>query len=211
MKFFFFLTCILLFLTSCKESTLQPKNTSAEKGLALDKTLLSVDTTTTVPLKHDSKWLAKDLFDADDENYLLQSVEIFRKRFDSIMKHNEWDLRLGKGVYESKNTYDIFTIPLDKNIKIITRLDKKYHRITKVFLLAEGYGEDRYYSVLIKVMKGLILTTLNSNFDTEDAELIIHQISLLNEGFSGPGVLQLDGHRYEAHKYENLMYFGIRT
>jgi hypothetical protein len=99
---------------------------------------------------------------------------------------------------------------IDNDIKIIARLDKKYHSITKLILIADGFEEEHQRTV-IKAMKGLILATLNSNFDAEDAELILHQTAILNDGFFGPGVLQKDGHRYESHKFETKMYFGIRT
>lgn len=207
MKIFLFLIGAVFFITSCKQNTLHTQDIPTNEKLIFDTTL-SVDTTTILNFKHDPKWFTKDLFDANDESYLLQSVEIFRTRFDSIMKHNSWDIKLGKGILDSKKTHDIFTMPLGKDIKISTRLDKKYHRVTKILLLAEGF-DDEHYRLVIKAMKGLILATLNSNYDAEDAELILYQTSLFNDEFYGPGVLQLDGHRYESHKYETTMYFGI--
>lgn len=204
MKIFLFLIAIIFFITSCKQNTLSPKDATTYEGLILDTTPIKLN------LKHDPKWFTKDLFDANDESYLLQSVEIFRTRFDSIMKHYSWDIRLNEGVLDRKKSYDIFTMPLSKDIKILTRLDKKYHHVTKVLLLAEGF-EDEHYRQVIKAMKGLILATLNSNYDAEDAELILLRASLFNDEFYGPGVLEKDGHRYESYKYGTTMYFGIRT
>lgn len=204
MKYLFILLLCSAILASCKEKT--PDKTQNEE-LILDTTP-AVDTTTTSYVAHDPKWYTKDLFDADDENYLLESTTIFRTRFDSIMKHYNWKINLGEGTYEKKTTYDIYTMPIDSNIKIIARLQKKHQRITKLILIADGFEEEHNRAV-IKAMKGLVLATLNSNFDAEDAELILHQTGILNDGIYGPGVLKKDGHRYESHKFGTKMYFGI--
>lgn len=210
MKYLFLSILSVVILISCKEKALKttPNITQNEK-LILDTTL-AVDTTSNIYLEHDPKWYTKDLFDADDENYLLQSTTIFRTRFDSIMNHYNWKIKLGEGTHDSKATYDVYTMHIDDDIKIIARLQKKHHRITKLILIGDGF-EEEHQKAVIQVMKGLVLTTLNSNFDAEDAELILHQTGILNDGIYGPGVLQKDGHRYESHKFGIKMYFGIRT
>ena len=206
MRNIFFSTLIITVAIGCKKEKIRQD--------FVEETIIDtsphVDTLSNSYMDPDSGWREEDIYSADDESYLLESAGEFRIRFDSIMQHYKWDCKLSRGISTKKEDYTIITMLVEQDIKIVLRQERKWNRITKVILLSELI-DDAHEKQVLKILKGMILATLNSNFDAEDAELILHRTNLLNTFPPKPGVLQLDGHRYESHIFDRTLYFGIRT
>lgn len=192
---------ISLILASCNNNILTNNTTLS------DTTIDTSYVDTIASPKYDSEWFNKDLYSSSDY-YILESVDVFKTRFDSIAKLNRWGIKLPKGTLTKYDSYKTMTIYLSREAKIDLKIDKS-ERVLKILLFANGYGDD-FDESLINIMKCIILSTLNSSCDTGYAELIIHQTGSLNNNlWMGPGILMKHGHRYEIHSYEDKYYFGV--
>lgn len=206
------LLSIAILMSACKND-LQPQiekdKTEANTTTEFDPS--TIDTTSNYDVEYELID-PKDPFKSSD-NYIIDSPEIFRERFNVFMQNSKWNLHLNKGHVTDKGSYSICTMLLTDSISIVAKLDKKYGRVLKVVL----FGKDRYDTqsglLLIRAMKGIIATVPTSfSITPDEIEVILFRLGALSDETISPhGLWIVDYIKYEAWAKDSNVIFSIST
>jgi len=202
-RYWLTLAILLLFFCSCKKAETSSDEKLLKSEIAIDTTTFSV---------YDSVTIAANPFKSSNYEF-AESAEVFRERFNSFMRKSGYNMILQKGVFIEGISYNTSKMQLNRNMNIVAKLNKKNNEVIKVVLFSEDQFNTSSSLLIIKAMKGMIMSGPGHNYLTaDDAEVILYRAGTLGDKNINPqGLWRQDGIRYEIDVKLNKVVFGVSS
>lgn len=112
---------------------------------------------------------------------IINSVSIFKKRFNAFMRESSNPLRIHTIKIEPGSVNNTFTYSLNQNIGIVGQLNKEDNSIRSIMMAAQGDGTMTSGAHIIMTMIAIIVST-NPDLIPEERGNILRELKLLNDG-----------------------------
>lgn len=112
-------------------------------------------------------------------DYLFDSPEDFRRKFNDAAGNNELEVRLGSPAVSKGAVNNTFTARIADNISIIGTLNKENDKVKELMLISGG-GDVKHVATLIETLANII-ATVDPSLQPEERGSILKKLGLFNE------------------------------